>query len=47
MLSKYSNLFAMDISEILYFDEERKKKKYNHKKLLLEILKKLVGEESN
>lgn len=47
MLSRYSEVFNTDMSVILYFEEERKRKKYDHKKLLLEILKKLVGEESN
>lgn len=44
MLSKYSEVFNTDMSVIMYFDEERKRKKYDHRRLLLEILKKLVDE---
>lgn len=44
LISKYSEVFGISRSTILYFDEERGKHNYTHQKLLLEILKKLVGD---
>ena len=42
MISKYSHALNINKSTILYFDEQGEKCGYDFKKLLLEILKKIV-----
>lgn len=45
LLSKYSEALGVSTSTILYFDEEGSQFGYKYQKLLLQILKKLTGDE--